>query len=133
MGNKSGLFKIEEAAVKTGLTKRALRYYEELKLIFPVRGGSGYRMYTGEDIEKVMRIKEIKDSLGFGLSEIKDIFELEKNLMTIEKDKNYDAALIGRSIDEINRQIKLIENKEATLKRVKEKYHAILQQLKEIK
>ncbi len=133
MENLSGLLKIEEAAVKTGLTKRALRYYEELKLIFPVRGESGYRMYTGEDIEKVLRIKEIKSSLGFGLNEIKDIFELEKNLITIIKDKNYDTALIGSSIKEINRQILLIEDKEATLKRVKRKYHAILKQLKEIK
>ncbi|BAU29306.1 DNA-binding transcriptional MerR regulator [Aneurinibacillus soli] len=72
-------YKIEDAARKTGLTKRALRYYEELGLITPfTRSDGGYRMYTDADIEQIMHVKNLRDLLGVSLSEIKEYVDLEQ-------------------------------------------------------
>ncbi|WP_035298924.1 MerR family transcriptional regulator [Brevibacillus thermoruber] len=71
------MYRIEEAAKKTGLTKRALRYYEELGLVNPSgRTESGYRMYTDEDIAHILHVKNTRDLLGASLQEIKDMMDL---------------------------------------------------------
>ncbi|QFT89269.1 HTH-type transcriptional regulator TnrA [Bacillus sp. THAF10] len=40
----------------TGLSERQIRYYEERKLIFPARNGSGIRKYSFADVERLMEI-----------------------------------------------------------------------------
>lgn len=123
-------FKIEDVATKTGLTKRAIRYYEDIELIKPVRTESSYRLYTEEDIDKIIRIKELKDSIGFSLNEVKDIFDLELNLIDIFKGKKQDEKLVNGAIKTLGSQLKLIEEKEQTLGRVKNKYMEVLEKLK---
>jgi len=56
----------------TGLTERQIRYYEERKLIFPVRTKGGARKFSFEDVE---RLKEINDKLRDGFN----TFELRKS------------------------------------------------------
>lgn len=52
------MYQIEEVAKKTNLTKRALRYYEELGLVSPSgRTESGYRLYTDEDVTHILHVK----------------------------------------------------------------------------
>lgn len=124
-------YRIEDVAIKTGFTKRAIRYYEDIELIKPIRAESSYRLYTDEDIEKILRIKELRDSLGFSLNEVREIFDLEMNLKSIFRgEKNKDNVLIENSIRSIEGQLKLIEEKERTLKKVKGKVVEILQKLK---
>ena len=83
-------YKIEEVAVKTGLTKRALRYYEDLELIMPKRTDASYRLYSEEDIENINRIKDLRESLGFCLNDVKVILELEKDYKRIFRDNLKD-------------------------------------------
>jgi MerR family transcriptional regulator, repressor of the yfmOP operon len=123
-------YRIEDVATKTGLTKRALRYYEDIELIKPVRAESLYRLYTEEDIDKVIRIKELKDNLGFSLNEIKDVFELEQDIKSIKKGEKKDKDTLDGIIKAIENQMKLIEEKEEILERVKGKYSEILNNLK---
>ena len=79
-------YKIEEVAVKTGLTKRALRYYEELELIIPKRTDASYRLYSEEDIENINRIKDLRESLGFCLNDVKVILKLANDVKRILKE-----------------------------------------------
>jgi DNA-binding transcriptional MerR regulator len=58
------LVKIGELARKTGVSVRALRYYEEEGLIQPGREGNGYRDYCAGSVEAVQRIRGMID---FGL------------------------------------------------------------------
>jgi MerR family copper efflux transcriptional regulator len=58
MMSPDATFTIGELAARTGLTPDALRYYECLRVIAPVRGtAGGYRVYTGETIERLRFIK----------------------------------------------------------------------------
>ena len=71
--------RIEQVAARTGLTKRTLRYYEEIGLLpAPTRTEGGYRLYSEQDVQHLLRIKRLRDLLGFSLAEIREIAELEE-------------------------------------------------------
>ncbi|MEU8417247.1 MerR family transcriptional regulator [Amycolatopsis japonica] len=57
--------RIGELARRTGVSERALRYYEEQGLLTPERRPSGYRVYGDADVAAVRRIKIL---LGAGLN-----------------------------------------------------------------
>ncbi len=77
MANKKH-FRIEEVAQSTGLTPRALRFYEEKGLLVPAqRTPGGHRLYTADEVASLVRIKELKQLLGFSLGEIRDLVASE--------------------------------------------------------
>ncbi|NIK78254.1 DNA-binding transcriptional MerR regulator [Paenibacillus castaneae] len=70
--------KIEEVANRTGLTKRAIRYYEDFGLISaPARTQGGIRLYSEADIEKINKILLMKEVLGFSLTELHQHVEFQ--------------------------------------------------------
>jgi len=86
---------IGEAADRTELTQRTLRYYEEKGLLkSPSRMDGGFRLYSPDDIERLERIKELKDLLGFSLADIKEMLEAEdvKTQLRAEWRSDADAA-----------------------------------------
>lgn len=62
--------KIQEAADRLKMTKRAIKYYEEKKLLKPERRENGYREYDEEDIERLRQIVFLR-RLGLSLEEIR--------------------------------------------------------------
>lgn len=66
--------KIGELAAFAGISPKALRIYEKMKLILPVRVDeeNGYRYYSPDQVKQVEALLEWKD-LGFSLKEIKKI------------------------------------------------------------
>lgn len=126
---KSKYYKIEEVSVQTGLTKRALRYYEDIGLIKPMRTDTSYRLYTEEDIETIIKIKDLKESLGFNLNDVKVIVTLQEDLKKIFRGESQDQELIENSLFLIKKQIELIEEKEQSLEKTKIRYKEILSKL----
>ncbi|QXJ24223.1 MerR family transcriptional regulator [Actinomadura graeca] len=57
--------RIGELARRTGVSERALRYYEDQGLLRPERRPSGYRVYGDADVAAVRRIRTL---LAAGLS-----------------------------------------------------------------
>ncbi|MEG3635425.1 MerR family transcriptional regulator [Micromonospora palythoicola] len=57
--------RIGELARRTGISERALRYYEEQQLLRPERRRSGYREYAEGDVRTVRNIRTL---LAAGLS-----------------------------------------------------------------
>ena len=51
--------RIGEVARRTGISQRALRYYEEQGLLRPVRRPSGYREYRETDVRAVRNIRTL--------------------------------------------------------------------------
>jgi DNA-binding transcriptional MerR regulator len=64
--------RISELARQTGATPRALRYYEEQRLLKPARGTSGYRDYDGQAVHTVRHIQLLL-SAGLGTNAIAEI------------------------------------------------------------
>lgn len=64
-------YKIDEVAKECGLTKRTIRYYEEIGLLpSPMRSEGNMRLYAQEDIDLLKKIVSARDLLGFSLQEL---------------------------------------------------------------
>ena len=126
------LYKIEQVSNITGLTKRAIRYYEDLDLIRPQRTESAYRLYTEEDIERIKRIVSLKESLAFNLAEIKQTLELEQEVENILFDGTASLATINSHIEMIRKQINLIEEKVSQLVATRKKFEDLLIRLRSL-
>src|SRR5215475_6435812 len=69
-------YRINEFAALAGVTAKALRHYDRLGLLKPHRTGSGYRLYSERDLERLQQIVALK-FLGLPLKQIKRLLEQE--------------------------------------------------------
>jgi DNA-binding transcriptional MerR regulator len=65
---------IDEVVRRTGLTSRALRFYQARGLISPLRTGSGRRVFGSGDLERIHQIVALKKA-GLSLGDIKRLFD----------------------------------------------------------
>jgi MerR family transcriptional regulator, repressor of the yfmOP operon len=112
------LYTIEQVATRTGLTKRTLRYYEEINLLPPTgRTEGNYRRYSETDIQHLERIKELRNLLGFSLSDIRQLLQAEdeRDLIKLAYRQETDAegkiAQLDRADELIREQLHLVEQK----------------------
>lgn len=69
---------VGEVAAKTGLTVRAIQYYDQQGLLAPsAKGSRNLRLYTDGDMERLYRIMAYK-ALGLSIKEIRRTLEDEK-------------------------------------------------------
>jgi MerR family copper efflux transcriptional regulator len=67
---------IGEVAERTSLSLRTIRHYDEVGLLPATsRTVGGFRVYTAEDVERLMVIRRMKP-LGFTLEEMKDLLSV---------------------------------------------------------
>ncbi len=79
------LISIGPAAALSGVSERALRYYQELGLITPcARTPGGMRRYSEEDLARVARIRELQTLLGLNLDEIAVVLRNDDRLAEIK-------------------------------------------------
>jgi DNA-binding transcriptional MerR regulator len=101
------LLGIGEAAARSGVSERALRYYQQLGLITPSgRTPGGLRRYSADDLARVGRLRELQDLLGLNLEEIRSVFDNEDRLAELRREyraEHTDAArrreLIAEGLD----------------------------------
>lgn len=121
---------INEVCKITGLTKKAIEYYEEKGLIAPKVEENGYRNFSSEDVEKLKEITVLR-KLGLSISEIHDVlgksnrkaslakirYNKELELQEYSKKKELlDNLIENENIDEIEEQLKELE-KHQTIKK----------------
>lgn len=111
-------YTIEQVATRTGLTKRTLRYYEEVGLLPPTgRTEGNYRRYTEEDLQRLERIKKLRDLLGFSLNDIRAVLEAEDERGQIREALRQETEVaaklrqLDRADELIHQQLQLVELK----------------------
>lgn len=66
---------IGEVAARTELSLRSLRHWEEVGLLHPSgRTDGGFRLYTEDDVEKILVIRRMKP-LGFSLEAMRAVMD----------------------------------------------------------
>ncbi len=73
-------FKIGEVCEITGVKQHVLRYWEaEFKVLAPARTRSKQRLYRREDVENVLRIKNLLKERGFTIQGAKKFLSKEED------------------------------------------------------
>jgi DNA-binding transcriptional MerR regulator len=77
---RGGLLQIGQAAERTGLSLRTIRFYEENGLVPPTgRTAGGFRLYCEDAVDRLEVIKRMKP-LGFSLEEMRELLTLLDDL-----------------------------------------------------
>lgn len=118
--SSDAVFRIGDLAREFGLTLRALRFYEDRKLLIPARAGST-RLYSAEHRQRLKLILLAK-RVGFSLTEIEEILKVndQDNLSEaslkklIQKFKGQVAVLSAQRL-EIEQALKEVDETVAYL------------------
>ncbi|MGR5984453.1 MerR family transcriptional regulator [Bacillus cytotoxicus] len=115
------MYKIDEVTKQVGLTKRTLRYYEEIGLIHPPERSEGnIRLYTDRDIERIKKIVEAKEVLGITLQEMRHFLSLKERMEKRRNSDNpLDRAMIQEIKDMLESQVQTLDIKMKQMERVK--------------
>ncbi|HEL1204667.1 MerR family transcriptional regulator [Streptococcus equi subsp. zooepidemicus] len=115
---------------KTGLTRKAIEYYEEKGLINPQKTENGYRDYSENDLEVLIKVSlfrklgisvtEIEDYLSTGISSLSSVLRRKQHQLEVEEKRKEVLELVvkGESQELINEKIKLIEAEESIYERL---------------
>lgn len=112
------LLRIQEVAADTGLTPRTIRYYEEVGLLAPAARSEGaYRLYDGEDLERLHFIRGLRDDAGFSLAEIRQLL-VDEEARARNRDRfraTTDVAerrrILADAIEIVDRQVATLQSK----------------------
>lgn len=86
---------ISDVAKKTGLTSKAIRFYEEKGLVTaPLRSENGYRSYTSKHLEELMLLRQARQ-VGFNLDECREMVALFNN------PERHSADVKARTLDKV--------------------------------
>lgn len=114
---------INEICKQTGLTKKAVEYYQDKGLVSPVTKENGYREFKEDDLRNLNTIALLR-RLGLNIDEIKKVIESKDKdsvLMRIKQSKQIKAKaelarielieqmVRGKSIEDIQRKLDLLD------------------------
>lgn len=102
---------IGEAASRSGLPTKTIRYYESIGLVASTRLANGFRQYGEQDVRKLRFIGGAR-SLGFTIDECRELIELFE---AGDRPAAETAALGRRHIQTIHGKIALLRALAAAL------------------
>jgi MerR family transcriptional regulator/heat shock protein HspR len=86
------VYVISVAASIVRVHPRTLRIYEEAGFICPARTPTNIRLYSENDVRRVMWIRHLTQNLGVNLAGVRVLFELEERLGTRILERLYSEA-----------------------------------------
>ncbi|MGN7191019.1 MULTISPECIES: MerR family transcriptional regulator [unclassified Curtobacterium] len=102
---------IGELAERAGMSLRTIRHYDEVGLLVPsARTSGGFRVYTAQDLERLLVIRRMKP-LGFTLDEMRELLRVVDALATAgpAEERALAARLDEYLADARERHAKLVE------------------------
>ena len=87
------VYVISVAASIVRVHPRTLRIYEEAGFICPARTPTNIRLYSENDVRRVMWIRHLTQNLGVNLAGVRVLFELEERLGTRILERLYSEGI----------------------------------------
>ena len=105
--------RIQDLSQKTGVTAKAIRYYEEIGLLpAPARAHNNYRKYSEQDVERLRLVAGAR-RLDLSLDEIREILDLRDRreapcrvLLERLEHKADDVAERIRNLQQMERELR---------------------------
>lgn len=109
------MYQIGEASNQTGLSRKTIRYYEEIGLVPPAkRMANGYRIFSEDDLDRLRFIRSAR-ALDFPLEDIEEILAFRDRG---EPPCSYVMTLMEEQIDGISQRIFELERLRQELRRL---------------
>ena len=103
---------VGQAADRSGLPAKTIRYYEDIGLVRPARAANGYRDYSDSDIHRLAFLRRAR-GLGFSISDC-------RQLMALYEDRSrasHDVRTIAEAhVEAIGEKLRELESMRATLR-----------------
>ena len=90
---------VSQAAHRSGLPAKTIRYYEEVGLIQPDRAANGYRDYSAEDVHSLAFLRRAR-GLGFSIEECRQLMALYRDKSRASHDVREIAVAHVTAIDD---------------------------------
>lgn len=127
---------IGAVARELGLTTRAIRYYEEIGLLRPaVRVKGSNRYFDNSDVQRLQRIKQLREVVGFSLAEIADLLDGEDVRLQLSEryhgttDPAVHREVLRDAIALAKHRMELVERRIAQVEAVRQEELQRLEQL----
>ena len=115
--------RIGQVALRSGVTPRTIRYYEELGLLPASDREQGkHRTYTESDIERLKEVTRLRDLLGLSLDEFRSFVVAEavrsdaRRRFHASESPDERRAALEDALPHLETQIGLVRRREAELK-----------------
>jgi len=104
---------VGDVAHQTGLTVDAIRFYEKKSLLpRPARSAGGFRLYSGESVERLHFIQQAQ-TLGFSLAEIRELLLLRDQKL---RACSHVRDLLQRKLASVRQKVEQLQTLETDLK-----------------
>jgi Cu(I)-responsive transcriptional regulator len=105
---------ISQAAQMSGLTSKALRYYESIELLTPGRASNGYREYSRQHVAILQFIHRARAS-GFSIEDVRELLQLYSN----PSRRSHDAKLlVQEKLQQIEQQLTSLQEMQKSLRKL---------------
>lgn len=112
---RSSVWRVGELSKRTGVSVRALHWYEEIGLLSPPqRTEAGHRLYAAEDLGRLQHIRSLQQ-LGFSLDEIREC---------LSQRKFSPQQVIALHLGRLDQEIELQQRLRARLESIAARYGA---------
>ena len=111
---------IGEASRQTGITSKAIRYYESIGLVYPAdRGENNYRDFSDNDVHRLRFVRRAR-SLGFSLAEVSELLALYTDPARASAEVK---GITDAAIERIEAKVGELQSMRATLKELSDNCH----------
>ena len=93
------VYVISVAATLVSAHPRTLRIYEDEGLVCPARTPTNIRLYSEEDIRRILWIRHLTRDRGVNLAGVRTLFELEERLGKRILEALYDEGIRNQQAD----------------------------------
>lgn len=105
---------VGDAARRSGLPAKTIRYYEDIGLIRPDRAANGYRDYSMEDVHRLAFLARARN-LGFSIEDCRQLMALYQDRSRASHDVREIAAAHVAAIEE---KLRELQSMRATLQKL---------------
>ena len=108
------LMNVGEAARRSKLAPKTLRYYDEIGIVSPARSASGYREYSESDVHRLRFLQRAR-GVGFSLDDCRMLLSLYADGGRVSREVK---GIVEHQLETIERKLVELESIRAVLRRL---------------